>query len=480
MYKLRNIFYAFFLMLGDLSALLASFLLAYWLRSRILPSIHAGFKELVPLPLGIQLRYGFLYVAIFSILVISYEKLYTKRLSLWDETKHLLIGVTLSFTFLMMTIYVAKAFTRFSRVVIILAWLLSLILFPVFRLASRKLLFLAKLFRKKVFILGTNELAVLVAKEIERNWTLGYEIAGFLSMEKDKVGGKFIGDIPVVGTIDQVELLSKEHGVRDFIVTLPGLSEERLLEIVENCEKAANNIRIVPDIGHLFSKGVEIENWGDILALSMARNLVKPSNLFIKEVFEFILALVLFVLLLPVFLLIAAAIKIDSRGPVLYSQERLGRKDKTFKFLKFRSMYIDGDARLEKYLADNAEAKEDWKRFLKIRKNDPRVTRVGRFIRKYSLDELPQLINVLRGEMSLVGPRPYMPRERNEIGKSFPIISRVKPGITGLWQVRGRNILTFKERLALDEYYIRNWSLWMDIVIFLRTLKVMVTGEGAY
>jgi undecaprenyl-phosphate galactose phosphotransferase len=143
-------------------------------------------------------------------------------------------------------------------------------------------------------------------------------------------------------------------------------------------------------------------------------------------------------------------------------------------------MYVDGDARLEKYFADNAEAKEDWKRFLKIRKNDPRVTRVGRFIRKYSLDELPQLINVLRGEMSLVGPRPYMPRERDEIGKSFPIISRVKPGITGLWQVRGRNILTFKERLTLDEYYIRNWSLWMDIVIFLRTLKVMVTGEGAY
>jgi undecaprenyl-phosphate galactose phosphotransferase len=480
MHKLRNYFYAFLLVISDLAALLTSFVLAFLLRSRILPALNAGFKELAPLPLKTQLRYGFLYVAIFSVLVIAYEKLYAKRLSLWDETKRLLTGVTLSFVLLMMTIYVARAFTQFSRVVILLAWLLSLILFPLFRLIVRKFLFQFKIFRKRVLILGTHGLAEIAAGEIKRNWTLGYDLAGFLTDEPVPPEGKSLAGLPIVGDIDSVERLSGELGVRDLIISLPGIGQERLLDLVERCEKVADNIRIIPDIGHLFSMGVEIENWGDILALSMARNLVKPSNIVIKKIFEFVLTLILFVIFLPLLAIIALAIKVDSPGPVLYVQDRLGWKDKTFKLLKFRSMYVDGDARLEKYFADNAEAKEDWKRFLKIRKNDPRVTPVGRFIRKYSLDELPQLINVLRGEMSLVGPRPYMPRERDEIGKSFPIISRVKPGVTGLWQVRGRNILPFKERLLLDEYYIRNWSLWMDIVILLKTLKVIITGEGAF
>ena len=143
-------------------------------------------------------------------------------------------------------------------------------------------------------------------------------------------------------------------------------------------------------------------------------------------------------------------------------------------------MYVDGDLRLNKYLKENLQAKNEWKKYLKIKKNDPRVTRVGKFIRKYSLDELPQFINIIKGDMSLVGPRPYMPRETEKIGKSYEIISRVKPGITGLWQVRGRNILPFKERILLDEYYIRNWSLWLDIVILIKTMRVLITREGAY
>jgi len=480
MHKLRNYFYAFLLVISDLAALLTSFVLAFFLRSRILPALNAGFKELAPLPLKTQLRYGFLYVAIFSVLVIAYEKLYAKRLSLWDETKRLLTGVTLSFVLLMMTIYVARAFTQFSRVVILLAWLLSLILFPLFRLIVRKLLFQFKIFRKRVLILGTHGLTEIVAREIKRNWTLGYDIAGFLTDDPVPPEGKSFAGLPIVGDIDSVERLSRELGVRDLIISLPGIGQDRLLDLVERCEKVADNIRIIPDIGHLFSMGVEIENWGDVLALSMARNLVKPSNIIIKKIFEFVLTLILFVIFLPALAIIALAIKLDSPGPVLYVQDRLGWKDKTFKLLKFRSMYVDGDARLEKFLAKNPQADEEWKKFLKIKKNDPRVTRTGRFLRKLSLDELPQFINVLRGEMSLVGPRPYMPRERDDIGRSFPIITRVKPGVTGLWQVRGRNILPFKERLLLDEYYIRNWSLWMDIVILLKTLKVIITGEGAF
>jgi undecaprenyl-phosphate galactose phosphotransferase len=472
--------YAIVLVLSDIAALFTSFIIAYWLRKYVLSALYAYLKALVPVPLDTQLRFGFVYVAIFSVIIIAYEKLYSKRLSFWDETKRLLVGITLSFILLMVTIYVARAFTRFSRVVILLAWLLSLFLFPAFRVLARKILFKLAFFRKKVFILGTNEMAEIVAREIRRNWTLGYEIVGFLSSNPTHAGKKLVEDIPIAGTIDDVETLSHKLDVRDLVVCLPGIHQDRLVKLVENCEKVADNIRIIPDIGHLFSMGVEIENWGDILALSMARNLVKPSNIFIKEAFEFVITLILFILFLPLLLAIALAIKIDSRGPILYVQERLGWKNKTFKLLKFRSMYVDGDARLEKFLSENPQACEDWKKFFKIKKNDPRVTRIGKIIRKFSLDELPQFINILRREMSLTGPRPYMPREREEIGKSYPIISRVKPGITGLWQVRGRNILTFKERLLLDEYYIHNWSLWMDIVILLKTPKVFITREGAF
>jgi undecaprenyl-phosphate galactose phosphotransferase len=216
------------------------------------------------------------------------------------------------------------------------------------------------------------------------------------------------------------------------------------------------------------------------MTLAVPRNLVKPWNILIKRSLEYVLALVLFILLAPVFLAVSLAIKLDSPGPVIYRQKRLARNNRVFSMLKFRSMVINNRPLLHDLLKQNREAKRDWSRFKKIRRHDPRVTRVGRFLRKYSLDELPQLINVLRGEMSLIGPRPYLPQEKKKIGRSLPIISQVKPGLTGLWQVNGRNRLAFSDRLAWDEYYIRNWSLWLDLSILLRTIKAMAKSEGAY
>jgi Undecaprenyl-phosphate galactose phosphotransferase WbaP len=214
--------------------------------------------------------------------------------------------------------------------------------------------------------------------------------------------------------------------------------------------------------------------------LSIARNLAKPWNILIKRSFELTLALLLLILFFPLLLLIAIAIKFDSAGPVLFRQERLIANNKNIKIFKFRSMFVDGGAKLNDYLKQNPEAQAEWNKYQKLKNNDPRVTRVGKFIRRHSLDELPQLINVLKGQMSLVGPRPYLPREKKELGERYQIICRVKPGMTGLWQVRGRNLLYFEERFLLDEYYIRNWSLWLDIVILFKTIRVLAKHEGAY
>ncbi|HEB35562.1 hypothetical protein LCGC14_1234690 [marine sediment metagenome] len=479
MIKVRGFLSLVLLVLSDISALFASFLIAYYFRIKVLPAIIPGLAKQA-LSLTTHLRYGFAYATLIVIFVLIFEKLYTKRLSFWDEAKHLLKGIMLSFILIMMIVFISRGYTQYSRPIIIIAGLLSLFLFPLFRLVVKNILVKIGFWKRKIIILGTNKTARLVAQGIKMNPTLGYEILGFLTEHKITNGEKILDNIKVLGKVTKVQEISKKFGVQDIVIVLPDIAQDKLRELVEICETEVGTIRVVPKIGSLFALGVEIESLGDVLSLSVARNLVKPWNLFIKRSLELICALLLFVIFLPIFFIIGLAIKTDSPGPLIFAHERLGKKKRIFRFYKFRSMFVDGDLKLNQFLKENSLAKEEWKKYRKIKQNDPRVTRVGKFIRKYSLDELPQLINVIKGDMNLVGPRPYMPREKEDIGKSYPIISRVRPGITGLWQVRGRNILPFEERLFLDEYYIRNWSLWLDTVILLKTLKVFFTREGAY
>ncbi|GAH55748.1 unnamed protein product, partial [marine sediment metagenome] len=164
--------------------------------------------------------------------------------------------------------------------------------------------------------------------------------------------------------------------------------------------------------------------------------------------------------------------------PVIFGQKRLWKEEATFDFLKFRSMYLDEEERLKWFLKENPQARKEWEKFAKIKSGDPRVTNFGSWLRRYCLDELSQLINVLKGEMSLVGPRPYLPREFEKMGGYRKTILKTLPGMAGLWQVSGKNELTFEDRLRLEEYYVRNWSLWLDFVILVKTVKVVWRGEG--
>lgn len=208
--------------------------------------------------------------------------------------------------------------------------------------------------------------------------------------------------------------------------------------------------------------------------------MAKPWNLLIKTIFDYFLTLILIILLLPIFVFVALAIKLDSKGPVIFVQKRLGQGKKMFNLFKFRSMFNNCDNKLYNYLNEHPEAKEEWKKYKKLKNHDPRVTRVGKLIRRFSFDELPQLFNVIAGKMSLIGPRPYLLKELDGKDLFINIVTTVKPGITGLWQISGRSDLPFEERLALDEYYIRNWSLWHEITILLKSLKIFLSGKGAY
>ena len=479
MRQLKGALSAVLLMISDVAALLASFLAAYILRSSMLVSIIPGFREIEPLPLGTQLRLGFLYGAVIVLGVFAYERLYSKRLDFWEETRQLLKSVTVSSVFIMVLVFVSRQYIYYSRAVIVLTWLLALVVFPLFRLAAKKMLVRAGLWKKKILVLGTDDTARLVAQGIKDSPSLGYEVVGFLSQSPGEKEAPIEGG-RVLGAIPDLERVSQEQGVKDFIITLASLPQAELIRVIERCDGVAESIRIVPNIGSLFTLGIEVENVGDVLALNLNRNLEKNWNVLIKNIFEYLLIVFFLAALLPVFLLTAILIKIDSRGPVFFIQDRLGRKGRRFRMIKFRSMHLDGDRRLEAYLAAHPAAEKEWERFQKLRGHDPRITRIGRILRRLSLDEIPQLVNVLGGDMSLVGPRPYLPREEEILNSSRAYISRVKPGITGLWQVRGRNLLTFQERILLDEYYIRNWSLWLDIVILIKTPKVLAKSEGAF
>lgn len=203
------------------------------------------------------------------------------------------------------------------------------------------------------------------------------------------------------------------------------------------------------------------------------------KKIFAKRIFDLIVSLILLLPIISILIIAIVLIRIDSPGPAIFKQKRLGKNGREFVFFKLRSMYENADDLLRYYLDENSEIRGQWDKYAKIKKNDPRVTKVGAFIRKYSIDELPQILNVLRGEMSLVGPRPYLPREKDSLA-GWREILQMAPGITGYWQVNGRNDVDFTERLRMDSWYVRNWSLTLDFIILLGTFKVVLLGKGAY
>jgi undecaprenyl-phosphate galactose phosphotransferase len=474
---LQSAFFMSLLALTDVASFLAAIAVASVLRSQVF--IHLKWFRMEPVPLGEQLRAGGPGAVVLLLIILAFEQLYTRRRTFWEEARALVRGVTLTFVLIMTLVFLTRSYTFFSRATIVLAWGLSLFFLPFGRLALKKVLRSSRVGRKSVLIIGTNSVAQLLAKEIEKNDYLGYRVAGFLSAEA--LGDvRAVEEASVVGDLTELPAVVNRLEVRDVFIALPNLSERDTLSTIKQCEKVAERIRIVSRVGSLYFMGLEVEILGDVTSLAVACNMAKPGNVRIKHVLSFLAALVLTVGLAPFGLLIALAIRLDSRGPILFRQERLGKNGAVFGFLKFRSMHVDADRLLTAHLEAHPEAREQWSRFQKLKGFDPRVTRVGRLLRKLSLDELPQLLNILAGDMDLVGPRPYLPREQELMGMASPIISRVRPGISGLWQVRGRNLLSFDQRLVLDEYYIRNWSLWLDVVILMKTLRVTARREGAF
>jgi len=462
------------LMLGDLAALAASLGLAE-AAARLVRPAAAGWFPSGPWPLWAVMRLSAL--AAIWLLAFASEKLYTRRFSSLDESRRLLKGSSSALAVILGASFLNPGFFLLSRTALLISWLPAFALFPLLRRAVKRILGRFRVWRKRVLFIGSSGGAAAVIKAIRSNPILGYEMIGVLT--DDTPDPKAFDGLPVLGRVADLPARVKRGDFDHLVVHFPDLPGDQLAELLTGWETAGEVIHYIPRTAGLIVAGVEAEDLGGVLSLSVRRNLAKPWNILIKAAADYVLAAVGLVLAAPILLLAAAAVKLESRGPAFFRQVRYGRRGRPIRLLKLRTMYTDNERRLADLLAADPAARAEWAEFHKLKK-DPRITRAGRLLRRTSLDEMPQLLHVLTGRMSLVGPRPYLIEELREMEKTHSILTHVKPGITGLWQVSGRSLIPFRERLSLDEHYVRNWSFWLDIILLVRTPLAALSGRGAY
>jgi Undecaprenyl-phosphate galactose phosphotransferase WbaP len=364
-------------------------------------------------------------------------------------------------------------------VAIIIALFVSCLLQPLGRGLLKRLLLNADLWGKQVVIIGAGELGQRVALALSRSPLDGLKPLAFFDDTPEHTSQWYAG-VPVFGRVIDASTFASEHQVHHAVVALePDEGYHQTLgQLVTQLSRSFSTVQVVPSLGGIPGENVYTSNLDGLLALEIRVGLYSTTNQLAKRILDLLLTLIVLLPTSALFCLFWVLIRLDSRGPAIYASERIGRRGRIFQCLKFRTMYLDAEARLSRLMAEDEALRLEYEQYHKL-ETDPRVTRVGRWLRKLSLDELPQIINILRGEMSLVGPRPYLKRESEDIGRYAEVIFEAKPGITGYWQVNGRNNVTFAERLVMEAHYVRNWSIWWDIVLLAQTFPAVLSKRGA-
>lgn len=376
-----------------------------------------------------------------------------------DELRKLSIATSLVYPALAVTAFLMKDTESFSRAVFLLAWAQSLAMVPLGRGILRLAVQRRPWWGDAVVVIGAGHAAASVAQSLAERPALG------------------LRPVLVLADPQQAQAAARQFGIRHAI--LVGTPSGELAKRYGEMSRVFRRVTIVPELSGLSSLWVEARDLGGVIGLEFRQRLLMPWARAVKRTVDVALVLATAAVALPFVLLIAAAIRLTSAGPVFYRQARYGRNGERFMTWKFRSMVIDASEVLKGHLARDSTLRQEWERDHKLRK-DPRVTVVGRLLRRTSLDELPQIWNVLIGEMSVVGPRPIVADEIPLYGDSYELYTQVRPGITGLWQVSGRNDLTYDQRVQLDIYYIRNWSPWLDLYLLARTVAAVIMARGAY
>ncbi len=364
-----------------------------------------------------------------------------------------------------------------SRFVLVVGFLGLLLLAPLARHFVKWRLMKAGFWGKPVIVFSSGEPGGRVAALLSKEWLLGYRPVAVYGSNPGR-DRRHYEATPDEKSLADATRLSRSYGVDTVIFAMPHTRREHMARLVHWASFAFRQVTVIPNLDGIANSGVVARDLAGVFGVEIRYNLLNPWVRRVKRALDLLATAVGGVFVLPLLLALCLLVRLESSGPVFYKAKRMGRNGTLFSCVKFRTMVPDAEDALQQLLEQDPAAREEYAKYHKLRE-DPRVTRVGRFLRKTSLDELPQLWNVLRGEMSLVGPRPYLPRESEDIGVTQSDILRVYPGITGPWQVSGRNHTSFQERVKMDAHYVRDWSVWLDIVLLARTVCALISDRSA-
>ncbi|MBF0537174.1 MAG: sugar transferase [Nitrospirae bacterium] len=429
------------LILLDILSYYVSLSGAWSVRQWLVPVFYEGVAPNYSLGYYVRLWW----IPVIYIFFIAYQQTYTARLPFGDEAKKLFHALTLAFIVLMAVVMLGRVYEMVSSTVLVMLWVGSMFVFPVFHLYGKKFFFRMGICKEKVLILGAGKAGRLIVQWLDRERHIGYDVVGFLDDKTEKTG-QFINGRKVFGRVRHYTRFVRELGIDTIIIAMPSMGAEKTSAMAYEIQRRVRHTLIVPDLYGVAMLNTQMLHlfYEELFLLRVRNNLKSLPNRFIKRLFDVSVSLALSPLWLVLMAIIWALIKLETPGgSVISCSVRIGREGRPFRCLNFRST-VDG-----------------------------RLTRVGRFLKKTSLDELSQVINVLKGDMSLIGPRPYLLSEVNAVQDNIDAITKVAPGITGLWQVSLRKDDTYENRIRLDIWYIMNWSLWLDLFILLRTMTVV-------
>ncbi len=461
--------------LSDVVLINAAFLLAYAARYRL-----QLFRPVEPeFDNPVDVYYPFMIVlTILLIAAYQIDNVYVpRRLGMWLDQMSRIVRSTMVAMLIMIGITFIYQPFFYSRLIYLYAAILIMLLLGLGRLAWGVALGQLRTHGigvSRVLIVGAGDVGRTVIRTVMAQPEFGYRIVALVD-EHVENSALSIGPVPLIEGTQCLPQLIAEKNIDEVIVALPWSDHQRILAIFQLCEGLGVRARTVPDLFQLSLNRVDVEDLGGVPVIGLKTASIRGANLFVKRMMDVVIGFIVLLILSPLMLLLALVIKMDSPGPVIFRQKRVGARGQEFVVYKFRSMREGADEEKERLLEFN----EMNGPLFKMRE-DPRTTRLGRFLRRFSLDELPQLFNVLRGEMSMVGPRPHTSTEVAQYQNWQRQVLEAPPGLTGLAQVSGRSQLSFDEQCLLDIYYIENWSPALDVKILLRTVPKILSGQGAY
>jgi len=412
------------------------------------------------------------------IIIFQIQRLYPGvSLAPSEEMRRFFIGSFIVYGAIIMSRFIQYNHWDAVNSAFLISGIFSTIILLTVRSIMHWFLYKSKLGGIPAVIYGSGETGKLVADCLLDSIRTGY--VPVLILDDNLLGDDEYKGIPIIHDTSVGQQIVKKYNIKMAIVAMPYLDPTKLKHLQNTSVRYFRYSVLIPNFYNLTSIWMSVRDFSGVLGIDTSNKLNMTFNIFVKRFMELAMVILGGILVLPFLLLFALLIKIDSRGKVLYKQKRIGINGKHFYTYKFRTMVADADEKLKNLLETDPEFKKEWQENYKLHK-DPRITRIGKFLRRTSIDEFPQLINILKGEMSLVGPRPIIDDEIEKYGEDFTRVFSVKPGLTGLWQVSGRSDSNYLDRVAYDLYYQQSWSVWLDLWIIFKTFGVVIIGKGAY